>query len=251
MVSNSWNKGYDRFGPQERAKKQSQFSPEGWKWTRPGGAGERTHTRTNYAKQSQFPLRADPEIGVPGDKRAKQSQFGRTGYPSIPLFHHSSIPIRCWSCETKPIPRGAGVVTSTLWKNGYDELGLQGRAKKQSQFAKGIGVQRSGVGNLPPDTFMRNKASWHRDQVSGVRDQRADTRYQTRETCAFAQNKANMPVPSEDQVPCGEKQEEVGRGRPTYEERRQHGGHWDEFVRNKANSPRSGSSDKYFVEKGL
>ncbi len=67
------------------------------------------------------------------------------------------------SCETKPIPRGAGVVTSTLWRKGYDELGLQGRAKKQSQFVEGIGVQGSRVGNrvaaTPGATFAR-KISW-------------------------------------------------------------------------------------------
>ncbi len=30
------------------------------------------------------------------------------GIPSIPLFHHSTIPIRCRSCKTKPISGGAG-----------------------------------------------------------------------------------------------------------------------------------------------
>jgi hypothetical protein len=38
------------------------------------------------------------------DKRAKQSQSGRLArYPTISLFHYSSIPARCRLCKTKPI----------------------------------------------------------------------------------------------------------------------------------------------------
>ena len=29
-------------------------------------------------------------------------------YPTIPLFYHSTIPIRCQSCETNPISAEAG-----------------------------------------------------------------------------------------------------------------------------------------------
>ncbi len=34
-----------------------------------------------------------------------EPNFRRARYHSIPLFHHSSIPVRCLSCETKPICR--------------------------------------------------------------------------------------------------------------------------------------------------
>jgi hypothetical protein len=39
---------------------------------------------------------------------------------------------------------------------------------------------------------MRNKADLSRDQVSGVRDQRPDTRCRMRVPCTFVQNKANF-----------------------------------------------------------
>ncbi len=32
-----------------------------------------------------------------------KANFHRTRYPSLPLFHHSSIPTQCPACETKPI----------------------------------------------------------------------------------------------------------------------------------------------------
>jgi len=94
------------------------------------------------------------------------------GIPSIPLFYYSTIPVRCQSCETNPIPGGAGrdgawgtravglVQTnpipragrpgagctnkanclrpreeaSTVRKTSYGELDRQKAAAKQTQF---------------------------------------------------------------------------------------------------------------------
>jgi hypothetical protein len=50
----------------------------------------------------------EPNSQEPGADCAKRTQF-RPGpwlrCPTIPLFYHSTIPIRCLSCETKPISR--------------------------------------------------------------------------------------------------------------------------------------------------
>jgi hypothetical protein len=59
----------------------------------------------NRAKRTQF--RAVGRLR-PGPIASKQSQSAAGGYPTIPLFHHSSIPIPCLSCKTNPIPGGAG-----------------------------------------------------------------------------------------------------------------------------------------------
>ena len=36
-----------------------------------------------------------------------EPNFRWPGYPTMPLFHHSSVPVLCLSCETKPIGPGA------------------------------------------------------------------------------------------------------------------------------------------------
>ncbi len=42
---------------------------------------------------------------VPGGRRCRTNPIpGGRNTPIVPLFHHSSIPIRCLPCETKPIP---------------------------------------------------------------------------------------------------------------------------------------------------
>jgi hypothetical protein len=109
-------------GPGADHAKQSQT------WTGWGIWGGRI-SEANRAKQSQF-------LGVPGGTRpqdrgtqgrgAKQTQFGRADRPagrscetkpiqlrpdtpSIPLPYHSTIPIRCLSCETNPISTIAAV----------------------------------------------------------------------------------------------------------------------------------------------
>ena len=88
-----------------------------------------TETRTaNCAKQSQtwagWDIGGDGPSGRPGPpsaKRAKRTQLEmslelkvssvtqekRTGYPSMSLFYHSTIPVRWQLCETKPILGGA------------------------------------------------------------------------------------------------------------------------------------------------
>jgi len=59
------------------------------------------HLMRNKAKLEQ--------IGKPGGTARQGGQLCKTnpicrrsGYPTIPLFYHSSIPIRCRLCETKP-----------------------------------------------------------------------------------------------------------------------------------------------------
>jgi len=41
------------------------------------------------------------------------------------------------------------------------------------------------------EVTVSNKANWHRDQVSGIGGQQADTRYPTPEPCALVQNEPN------------------------------------------------------------
>jgi hypothetical protein len=96
-----------RPGPR-RAKcaKRTQF-PAGPGGTRPGGRG----TRVKCAKRTQFPAAEIPHhSSIPLFQRSNlmpivqnEPNFRRPRYPTIPVFHYSNVPIRCRSCETKPI----------------------------------------------------------------------------------------------------------------------------------------------------
>jgi hypothetical protein len=64
------------------------------------------------AKQSQFARwgrvgRGPRDVGRAANA-PNEPNFGRARYPSAPLFYHFTIPIRCLSCETNPIPGCAG-----------------------------------------------------------------------------------------------------------------------------------------------
>jgi len=60
----------------------------------------------NKAKLGWAAVSGEGALGEPVVQN--EANFDRTRYPTIPLFHYSSIPTRRRSCETKPIPGGAG-----------------------------------------------------------------------------------------------------------------------------------------------
>jgi hypothetical protein len=67
--------------------------------------------------------------GGQGPNVRNEANFRRTGYPMIPLFYHSTIPIRYRSCKTNPISR-----RSRLGR-GHGGVGRGGKRAKRSQFA--------------------------------------------------------------------------------------------------------------------
>jgi hypothetical protein len=75
---------------------------------------------------------------------------------------------------------------STLWKKSYDEFDTQKASAKQSQFPHGQEWARAG---------------------KTAECRRWDKSRETKPICAGS---------GEDQGPCDAKEEEVGRGRPTY-----------------------------------
>jgi len=86
-----------------RAKRSQTWAGRGiWGTVRQGGV--------NRAKQSQFPAGpAGTGPGGRGTKMQNEANFWAPagGIPSIPLFHYSTIPIRCRLCKTKPIGHGS------------------------------------------------------------------------------------------------------------------------------------------------
>jgi len=100
---------------------------------RMGAGGARRPGRAKDAKRTQFPAR--PEGRGTRANRAKRTQFRRAdrpgpgaggtdkanlppaGYPTIPLFHHSSSPIPCLSCETNPIGGSPAGVQGPIVQN--------------------------------------------------------------------------------------------------------------------------------------
>jgi hypothetical protein len=88
--------------------------PAGSSGTRPQGCG----TQANHAKRTQFraarlasggeSCKTKP-ISESGPARAagtNKANLPPARYPTIRLFHHSSIPVPYLSCKTKPIPAG-------------------------------------------------------------------------------------------------------------------------------------------------
>jgi len=71
----------------------------------PGGGGREAIMR-NKAKLGWAAVSGEGALGELVVQN--EANFDRTRYPTIPLFHYSSIPTRRRSCETKPIPGGAG-----------------------------------------------------------------------------------------------------------------------------------------------
>ncbi len=85
-------------GPIVRNKAKRRWAVGSCQWSvgRPLKKQSQFGSRGHRAKQSQFgSAPRDPGTGC-----AKQSQF--SGEQRTPPFHHSSIPTRCQSCETKP-----------------------------------------------------------------------------------------------------------------------------------------------------
>ncbi len=112
------------------------------------------------------------------------------GIPSIPLFYHSTIPARCRLCKTNPICGGA------RWDEGK-------RAKQSQFFDCGLWIQDSLAAGRPlraarPGAGCTNEPnSWnYADREIGV------------------PGSANYAKRTRFSPPA----EEVGRGRPTYQE---------------------------------
>jgi hypothetical protein len=88
--------------------------------------------RADCAKQTQLHRRT-MSGGTPNPPRAEGQPCktnpisGGRDTPTIPIFHYSSVPIRCQLCETNPIPGRAG------WDGAWGTKGGGSRAK-QSQF---------------------------------------------------------------------------------------------------------------------
>jgi hypothetical protein len=53
-------------------------------------------------ESSNFTLYTSHELPL----RTNKANLRRTGYPIIPVFHQSTIPVRCRLCKTNPIPGG-------------------------------------------------------------------------------------------------------------------------------------------------
>jgi hypothetical protein len=146
-------------------------APNKAKLERSGVSGGR-HTRgACRVKQSQFasaagrdggrsyqtkPIQPAPPGGIrSGDAGAgqlyKQSQFRRPGYPTVPLFYHSTIPARYRSCDIASMPRfgkqtqfGGGRLrqTNPIWPVGRD---LGGRnARNEPNLRQDSGDEESG-----------------------------------------------------------------------------------------------------------
>ena len=116
--------------------------------------------------------------------------------PSIPLFYHSTIPVRCRSCqtkpigpctdlkgadrlgrkrgrcqgqmcETKPIPTRSDVAASTVWERSYEEFDTQQASTKQSQL-KPIATRRAMGEGRQGSRWRWQDASCETKPVSGV-----------------------------------------------------------------------------------
>jgi hypothetical protein len=118
----SWRPGVDcakrsQLAGGNRAKR-TQFRPSAREWALAAGAPEGKLCKTKPISGQpggwERPIVRNKAnlAGRPGPRRAncaKRSQFpaGRDT-PTIPIFHYSSIPVRCRLCKTKPIPAGPG-----------------------------------------------------------------------------------------------------------------------------------------------
>ncbi len=172
MTSTLWKRSYDESGRPKVPTKQSQFTadetrdariPSSTLWPRPFPG--RLYKQTQFRPLCRSGDRRSQEA-ILRNKANRPAGSRQQRYPTIPVFHHSTIPIVCRSCETKPIPPEHRCRTSTLWKKSYDESGFQRALEKQSQFpGEGIGGQGSEVGGTAgaaAGTGCTNKANFRR-----------------------------------------------------------------------------------------
>jgi hypothetical protein len=92
-------------------------------------------TRGRLCKTNPIP---GSPTGARGTNRAKQSQ-SPAEMPTIPLFYHSTIPVRCLSCKTKPTwlggagaPTGGRCETNPILEPR--PAGRRGQLYRQTQF---------------------------------------------------------------------------------------------------------------------
>ena len=163
-----------------------------------GISGGRRIREANCAKRTQFPagpsgtglggrgaiVRNEPNFGERTGRGARgpnKPNLPPAGYPTIPLFHHSSIPIRCRLCKRSQFaatPRGTG------------PAGQGAKVQNKPNFGESAGqwnTQHSTILSLhhsSPTATMRNKAKLGQDGTSGGRGAREGP---------IVQNKANFP----------------------------------------------------------
>jgi hypothetical protein len=86
-----------------------------------GGQGCAARPESDCAKRSQL----GGSAGTRRDEMCKnEPTLRRHREPIVPLFHHSSIPIRCRSCQTKPIGEGVSSLKSQVsrWARSWSGL---------------------------------------------------------------------------------------------------------------------------------
>ncbi len=108
--------------------------------------------KTNPTCSPAVPGGTGPQGRGMRGNRAKRTQFRPLGpwrAPIIPLFHHSTIPIPCRSCETKPIarsgaPRRCPGIGPKRWMWNPPPYAGHTRGTLQAGFcARGIACERS------------------------------------------------------------------------------------------------------------
>jgi hypothetical protein len=195
--------------PQATLAKQSQFAAgAGWDEGREANVQNKPNSRrrragrgrrgvgrgANCAKRSQFgPWKMSGEDAHPtrsrrGAKCAKETRFREVrpagGIPSIPLFYHSTIPVRCLLCETKPI----GKVSS--FKCQVSSLRSGSLSCETKPICPGIGFQGSGVSELTPDPRPLTPGApggqlYKQTQFAGSGSKVGCLREQTKPICAL------------------------------------------------------------------
>ncbi len=86
-----------------------------------GGAWERRGERAKQSQSGGPIVQNEPSSGA---ARGRDT-------PTIPVFHHSSIPIRCRSRKTKPISDGTRVRLVIVAAPGYHDGVPMGMAQAQ------------------------------------------------------------------------------------------------------------------------
>ena len=155
-----------------------------------------------------------------GSNVRNEPNFRRPRYPTIPVFHCSSVPIRCLSCKTKPIWECVGRRRQTLDQvDGrlYQESIAQNKAKlgqdgisggrvreangaKRSQFVGGQRLPRAGMAANVADGTYRAK----RSQFAPYRPREppADAAQVPPPRGRSVQNEANFRPPGRRLVPA-------------------------------------------------
>jgi hypothetical protein len=169
-VPNKPNLGQPGRHPGSDYAKQSQFPRRAW-----GGAvGQSCETKPIRDKSGEAAqptkrrlCEKEPNLGESGylgdrteggraqGKCAKQTQFPAGRQPrTIPIFHDSTVPVRCVSCETKPIPATASGGAKAWRERSYGEYYMRQASAKQSQ--SGGAAHRAKQSQFPASQALGN-----------------------------------------------------------------------------------------------